>query len=161
MRIVFMGTPEFAVESLAKLVENNYQVVGVITAPDKPSGRGLAMQSSAVKQYAVKHGLNILQPEKLKNEAFLEELKALNADLQIVVAFRMLPQVVWSMPPLGTFNLHALFTQFYVGNYHPITMLNYAIDWKIFGNNPTGYHIENILWHFINSILVYYLKAQF
>jgi len=94
MRIVFMGTPEFAVESLNILVENKYNVVGVITMPDKPSGRGHKMQCSAVKQYALEHNLPVLQPEKLKEESFLEELKLLNADLQIVVAFRMLPEVV-------------------------------------------------------------------
>ena len=107
MRIVFMGTPEFAVESLKILVENNYQVVGVITMPDKPSGRGHKLQCSPVKQYALEHNLPVLQPEKLKDETFLEELKHLNADLQIVVAFRMLPEVVWNMPKYGTFNLHA------------------------------------------------------
>ena len=107
MRIVFMGTPDFAVESLKILVENNYNVVGVITMPDKPSGRGHKLQFSAVKQYAIEKNLNILQPEKLKDESFLEALKALHADVQVVVAFRMLPEVVWNMPRLGTFNLHA------------------------------------------------------
>ena len=107
LRVVFMGTPEFAVESLKALVENGYNVVGVITAPDKPAGRGLKVTESAVKKYAVSADLPVLQPEKLKNPAFLEELAALKADLQIVVAFRMLPEVVWAMPPLGTFNLHA------------------------------------------------------
>lgn len=107
MRIVFMGTPEFAVESLKVLVENNYNVVGVITMPDKPSGRGHKLQCSPVKQYALEHNLPVLQPEKLKEETFLAELKKLNADLQIVVAFRMLPEVVWNMPIYGTFNLHA------------------------------------------------------
>ena len=108
LRIVYMGTPEFAVESLKRLVEGGYQVVGVITMPDKPMGRhGSVLQPSPVKQYAVSQGLKVLQPEKLKNEEFLEELRALKADLQIVVAFRMLPEVVWNMPRLGTFNLHA------------------------------------------------------
>lgn len=106
MKIIFMGTPEFAVESLKLLLENNYQVVAVITVPDKPSGRGLQMHQSALKKYAIEKGLNILQPEKLKDEFFLEQLKQLKADLQIVVAFRMLPEVVWNMPPLGTINLH-------------------------------------------------------
>ncbi|HET6228398.1 MAG TPA: methionyl-tRNA formyltransferase [Bacteroidia bacterium] len=106
MRIVFMGTPDFAVESLDILVQHNYNIVGVITAPDKPAGRGQQLQQSAVKQYAVAKGLHILQPEKLKNPDFIKELQALKADLQIVVAFRMLPEVVWSMPRLGTFNLH-------------------------------------------------------
>lgn len=107
MRIVFMGTAEFAVPSLRALVEAGYNVVGVVTAPDKPSGRGLKINMSPVKEVALELGLNILQPEKLKGEEFLNELKALEVDLQIVVAFRMLPEVVWSMPPQGTFNLHS------------------------------------------------------
>ncbi|MBS1529061.1 MAG: methionyl-tRNA formyltransferase [Bacteroidetes bacterium] len=107
MRIVFMGTPEFAVASLDALIEAGCNIVGVVTAPDKPAGRGQKVSESAVKQYVVAHGLKVLQPEKLKNEQFLEELKALNADLQVVVAFRMLPEVVWNMPPKGTINLHA------------------------------------------------------
>ena len=106
MRIVFMGTPDFAVASLDILVKNKYTIVGVITAPDKPAGRGQQLQQSAVKQYAVANGLKVLQPEKLKSPEFLEELRSLKADLQIVVAFRMLPEVVWSMPRIGTFNLH-------------------------------------------------------
>ncbi|MFL5762781.1 MAG: methionyl-tRNA formyltransferase [Bacteroidia bacterium] len=106
LRIVFMGTPEFAVESLDILVKNNYDIAGVVTVPDKPAGRGQQVQESAVKKYAREKQLNILQPEKLKDPAFLDELKMLNADLQIVVAFRMLPEVVWKMPRLGTFNLH-------------------------------------------------------
>src|ERR1700744_4104917 len=107
MKIVFMGTPEFAVASLDELIQSGSEIVGVITAPDKPAGRGQKVSESAVKQYAVTHGLKVLQPEKLKNEEFLKELKALNADLQVVVAFRMLPEVVWNMPPKGTINLHA------------------------------------------------------
>jgi len=107
MRIIFMGTPEFAVASLDALVKAGFDIVGVITAPDKPSGRGLKLSESAVKQYAVANGLKVLQPEKLKNPEFLEELKSLKADLQVVVAFRMLPEVVWNMPPKGTINLHA------------------------------------------------------
>lgn len=108
LRIVYMGTPDFAVESLRALVEGGYNVVGVITMPDKPMGRhGSVTQPSAVKQYAVSVGLPVSQPDKLKEEAFLEELRAWKADLQIVVAFRMLPEVVWDMPRLGTFNLHA------------------------------------------------------
>lgn len=107
MRIVFMGTPDFAVESLKVLVENNYNVVGVITMPDKPAGRGHKIQYSPVKQYALDNNLHILQPEKLKDQQFIEELRALKADVQVVVAFRMLPEVVWDMPPQGTFNLHA------------------------------------------------------
>lgn len=106
MRIVFMGTPEFAVASLDILVQNNYEIVGVVTVPDKPAGRGQQLQQSAVKKYALEKGLTILQPEKLKDEHFIDQLRALKADLQIVVAFRMLPEVVWNMPPLGTYNLH-------------------------------------------------------
>ena len=106
MKIVFMGTPEFAVASLDILVQNKYDIVAVVTVPDKPAGRGQQLQQSAVKKYALEKGLHILQPEKLKDEAFINELKKLNADLQIVVAFRMLPEIVWNMPPLGTYNLH-------------------------------------------------------
>ncbi|MBU3926473.1 MAG: methionyl-tRNA formyltransferase [Bacteroidetes bacterium] len=106
-RIVFMGTPPFAVPSLMALVNNGYHVVGVITAPDRPAGRGKTITHSAVKSCAMELGLSILQPENLKDPAFIDELKALKADLQIVVAFRMLPPQVWEMPPLGTFNLHA------------------------------------------------------
>lgn len=106
IRIVFMGTPEFAVASLAKLFDAGCKIVGVITAPDKPAGRGMDLQQSAVKKYAIEKGLHILQPEKLKNPEFIEQLRSLNADLQIVVAFRMLPEIVWNMPPMGTLNLH-------------------------------------------------------
>jgi len=106
IRIVFMGTPEFAVASLDALVKAGCNIVGVITAPDKPAGRGMKMTETAVKKYALQHKLKILQPEKLKNPGFLEELRSLKADLQIVVAFRMLPDVVWNMPPMGTVNLH-------------------------------------------------------
>ena len=106
LRIVFMGTPDFAVPSLDILIRHNYNVVGVITAPDKPAGRGQKLNESAVKKFALEHNLNVLQPEKLKNPEFLVELKSLNADVQIVVAFRMLPEVVWNMPPKGTINLH-------------------------------------------------------
>lgn len=107
LRIVYMGTPDFAVESLKCLVEGGYNIVGVITMPDKPAGRGHKVQFSPVKQYALEHNLKLMQPEKLKAPEFIEELRSLNADLQIVVAFRMLPEVVWNMPRLGTFNLHA------------------------------------------------------
>lgn len=131
LRIVFMGTPEFAVESLKTLVENGYNVVGVITAPDKPAGRGLKVTESAVKRYAVSVDLPVLQPEKLKNPAFLEELTTLKADLQIVVAFRMLPEAVWAMPPLGTFNLHASLLPQYRG----AAPLNWAV---INGETETG-----------------------
>lgn len=106
LRIVFMGTPDFAVASLDALVQAGCTIVGVVTAPDKPAGRGMKLTGSAVKKYAVEKGLKILQPEKLKNPAFMEELRALQADLQIVVAFRMLPEIVWNMPPMGTINLH-------------------------------------------------------
>ncbi len=106
LRIVFMGTPEFAVASLDALVQAGCNVVGVVTAPDKPAGRGMKLNESAVKKYAVENGLPILQPEKLRSPGFLDELKALHSDLQVVVAFRMLPELVWSMPPMGTINLH-------------------------------------------------------
>lgn len=107
LSIVYMGTPDFAVEPLRALLSNGYNVVGVVTTPDKPAGRGMKLQLSPVKQFALEHGLPVLQPEKLKDEAFLEALSALKADLQVVVAFRVLPEVVWSMPSMGTFNLHA------------------------------------------------------
>jgi len=102
-----MGTPEFAVASLDTLIKNNYNIVGVVTAPDKPAGRGQQIQQSAIKKYALEHGLKLLQPEKLKDENFISELKNLKADLQFVVAFRMLPEIVWNMPKMGTYNLHA------------------------------------------------------
>ncbi len=105
-KIVFMGTPEFAVASLKALVENGFHLVAVVTAPDKPAGRGLQLTESAVKKYAVQNKIPVLQPEKLKDPAFLEQLKILNADIQVVVAFRMLPEIVWAMPPMGTINLH-------------------------------------------------------
>ena len=107
IRIIYMGTPDFAVESLRALVDGGYNVVAVVTMPDKPAGRGHQLQFSAVKQYALSVGLPVLQPERLKDELFLQELRSYSADLQIVVAFRMLPEVVWNMPRLGTFNLHA------------------------------------------------------
>ena len=107
LRIIFMGTPDFSVASLKALVENEYNVVAVITAPDKPAGRGKKITKSAVKKYATEKGLNILQPDKLKCPDFLQELQSFKADLQVVVAFRILPEIVWNMPPLGTFNLHA------------------------------------------------------
>jgi methionyl-tRNA formyltransferase len=131
LRIVFMGTPDFAVESLRILVENGYNVVGVITMPDKPAGRGHKLQPSAVKNYAVEQNLPLLQPEKLKDEAFHEALKSWQADLQIVVAFRMLPEVVWNMPRLGTFNLHASLLPEYRG----AAPINWAI---INGERETG-----------------------
>lgn len=107
LRIVYMGTPDFAVAPLQRLVEEGYNVVGVITMPDKPAGRGLHVQESAVKRYAVQAGLRVLQPEKLKDPQFVEAFRALQADLGIVIAFRMLPELIWTMPRLGTFNLHA------------------------------------------------------
>ncbi len=107
LRIVFLGTPDFAVESLRRIVDGGYNVVGVVTMPDKPAGRGKHLQQSAVKQFAVSRGLKVMQPERLKDEAFVEELRSLQADLFIVIAFRMLPEVVWTMPRFGTFNLHA------------------------------------------------------
>lgn len=107
LRIVFLGTPEFAVESLDAIVGEGYNVVGVVTMPDKPAGRGHRMFQSPVKIYALEHGLKVMQPVKLKDPEFVDELRSLHADLFIVIAFRMLPEVVWTMPPLGTFNLHA------------------------------------------------------
>ena len=131
LRIVFMGTPDFAVESLKALIEGGYNVAGVVTAPDKPAGRGKKLAQSAIKKYALQHNLKILQPEKFKNPGFLEELKNLKADLQVVVAFRMLPEVVWDMPSLGTFNLHGSLLPQYRG----AAPLNWAI---INGESKTG-----------------------
>ena len=131
LRIVFMGTPEFAVASLEALVKAKCNIVGVITAPDKPAGRGMKVTESAVKKYAVRHHLKVLQPEKLKNIEFLEELRSLNADLQIVVAFRMLPESVWNMPPLGTINLHGSLLPQYRG----AAPINWAV---INGEKETG-----------------------
>ena len=132
LRIVYMGTPDFAVESLKCLVEGGYNVVGVITMPDKPMGRhGSVLQPCPVKQYAVSQGLRVLQPERLKDESFVEELRSLQADLQIVVAFRMLPEVVWNMPRLGTFNLHASLLPQYRG----AAPINWAV---INGDTETG-----------------------
>jgi methionyl-tRNA formyltransferase len=131
LRIVYMGTPDFAVDSLKILVENNYNIVGVITAPDKPAGRGQKIMQSAVKKYADSNDLKTLQPTNLKSEDFLSELKALNANLQIVVAFRMLPELVWNMPEMGTFNLHASLLPQYRG----AAPINWAI---INGEKETG-----------------------
>ena len=131
LRIIYMGTPEFAVPSLQALVEGGYNVVAVVTMPDKPAGRGHQVQYSDVKKYALSVGLPLLQPEKLKDEAFLEELRSYKADLQIVVAFRMLPEVVWSMPRLGTFNLHAALLPQYRG----AAPINWAV---INGDKETG-----------------------
>lgn len=131
LRIVFMGTPDFAVGILDTILKNNYEIAGVITAADKPAGRGQKIKYSAVKEYALEHNLNLLQPTNLKDESFLEELKSLNANLQIVVAFRMLPKVVWEMPSLGTFNLHASL----LPNYRGAAPINWAI---INGETKTG-----------------------
>ncbi|WP_106294203.1 methionyl-tRNA formyltransferase [Arcticibacter pallidicorallinus] len=131
MRIIFMGTPDFAVASLDALIRSGKEVVAVVTAPDKPAGRGQKLQQSAVKQYAVEHQLPVLQPVKLKNETFLEELKAFKADLQVVVAFRMLPAVVWDMPSKGTINLHGSLLPQYRG----AAPINWAI---INGEKETG-----------------------
>lgn len=131
LRIVYLGTPEFAVASLKALVEGGYNVVAVVTMPDKPAGRGHQLQFSDVKKYALSVGLPVLQPEKLKDEAFLEELRSYHADLQIVVAFRMLPEVVWAMPRLGTFNLHASLLPQYRGAA--------PINWAVMnGDKETG-----------------------
>ncbi|MCQ2374364.1 MAG: methionyl-tRNA formyltransferase [Salinivirgaceae bacterium] len=123
LRIVFMGTPEFAVEGLKTLVDNNFNVVGVVTTPDKPAGRGQKLSESAVKQYAKTLNIPILQPDKLKDETFYSELKALNADIQIIVAFRMLPESIWSMPKLGSINIHASI----LPNYRGAAPINWAI----------------------------------
>ena len=132
LRIVFMGTPEFAVETLQALVENNYNVVAVVTQPDKPVGRhGSVLQPSQVKQYAVEHGLPVLQPEKMKDPEFVEQLRSYRANLQVVVAFRMLPEVVWAMPEYGTFNVHAALLPQYRG----AAPINWAV---INGETETG-----------------------
>ena len=131
LRIVFMGTPEFAVASLEALVDSGFNIVGVVTAPDKPAGRGMKLSESAVKKYASEKGLRLLQPEKLKNPAFIQELQSLEADLQVVVAFRMLPELVWSMPALGTINLHGSLLPQYRG----AAPINWAV---INGEKETG-----------------------
>jgi methionyl-tRNA formyltransferase len=131
LRIVFMGTPEFAVSSLDRLLSARYNIIAVVTAPDKPAGRGLTLHQSDVKKYALSKGLNILQPEKLRDPDFIEELTSLKPDLQIVVAFRMLPEVIWKLPSLGTFNLHASLLPQYRG----AAPINWAI---INGEKETG-----------------------
>lgn len=131
LKIVFLGTPDFAVESLRRIHEGGYNIVGVVTMPDKPAGRGHKLLQSPVKQYAVEHGLRLMQPPNLKAEDFVEELRSLNADLFIVIAFRMLPEVVWSMPRLGTFNLHASLLPKYRG----AAPINWAV---INGDTETG-----------------------
>lgn len=131
LRIVFLGTPDFAVESLRRLCDENFNIVGVVTMPDKPAGRGHKMLQSPVKKFALERNLRLLQPVNLKDEEFVNELRSLNADLFIVIAFRMLPQIVWQMPPLGTFNLHASLLPRYRG----AAPINWAI---INGDNETG-----------------------
>ena len=131
LRIVFMGTPDFAVATLKALLDAEYNVVGVLTAPDRPAGRGRKLNQSAVKKFALEHNLNVLQPTNLKRESFVDELRALNANLQIVVAFRMLPKVVWQMPEYGTFNLHASL----LPDYRGAAPINWAV---INGEVKTG-----------------------
>ncbi len=131
LRIVFLGTPDFAVESLRRIVDDGFNVVGVVTMPDKPAGRGHKMYQSPVKEYALEKGLRLMQPTNLKDPAFVEELRSLNADLFIVIAFRMLPEVVWTMPPMGTFNLHASLLPRYRG----AAPINWAV---INGDKETG-----------------------
>lgn len=131
LRIIYLGTPEFAVAGLRTLVENGYNVVAVVTMPDKPAGRGHQLQYSDVKKYALEVGLPVLQPEKLKDEAFIEELRSFHADLQIVTAFRMLPEIVWAMPRLGTFNVHGSLLPQYRGAA--------PINWAVMnGDTETG-----------------------
>ncbi len=131
LRIVFLGTPDFAVESLRRIYDGGYNIVGVVTMPDKPAGRGHKLLQSPVKQFAVEHNLNLMQPVNLKDEAFVDELRTLNANLFIVIAFRMLPEVVWSMPELGTFNLHASLLPKYRGAA--------PINWAVMnGDKETG-----------------------
>ena len=131
LKIVFFGTPDFAVESLSRLVDGGYNVVAVVTMPDKPAGRGRQIQQSDVKRYAVEHDLPVLQPVSLKDEAFIEQLRGFNAQLFIVIAFRMLPEAVWQMPPLGTFNLHASLLPRYRG----AAPINWAV---MHGDTETG-----------------------
>lgn len=131
LKIIFLGTPDFAVQSLDALCSNGYEIVGVVTMPDKKSGRGRKLTPSAVKQYALDKGINVLQPTNLKEDSFVEELRELDADLQVVVAFRMLPEVVWNMPPLGTINVHASL----LPNYRGAAPINWAI---INGEHETG-----------------------
>lgn len=131
LKIVFFGTPDFAVESLRRIIEGGYNVAAVVTAPDKPAGRGRSMQMPAVKKFAIDAGLPVLQPEKLKDPVFVDRLRAIDAQLFIVIAFRMLPEVVWTMPPLGTFNLHASLLPQYRG----AAPINWAV---INGDNRTG-----------------------
>ena len=152
-RIVFMGTPDFAVATLDALKQAGNEIVGVVTAPDRPAGRGQKARASAVKEYAVEHGLKVLQPEKLRNEEFLNELRCLNADLFIVVAFRMLPELVWDMPPKGTINLHASLLPQYRG----AAPINWAI---INGEKETGVTTFFIQKEIDTGDLIYQEKVQ-
>ncbi len=147
LRIVFMGTPEFAVASLDALVNSKHKVIAVVTAPDRPASRGLKLQQSAVKEYAVKNNIPVLQPEKLKDVGFINQLKELNADLFVVVAFRMLPEVVWKMPKMGTINLHASL----LPNYRGAAPINWAI---INGDKYTGVSIFYINEHIDTGDLI-------
>jgi methionyl-tRNA formyltransferase len=131
LKIVYFGTPDFAVAGLKTLIDNNYNIAAVVTAPDKPAGRGKKLKSSAIKEFAQKHNLKILQPNNLKSPGFIEELRNLNANLQVIVAFRMLPEIVWAMPKYGTFNLHASLLPQYRG----AAPINWAI---INGEKETG-----------------------
>ena len=131
MRIIFLGTPDFAVPTLEAIIHAGFEVVAVVTAPDRPAGRGLQMRSSPVKECAIKHSIPVLQPEKLRDEEFIRQLKSFDADLQVVVAFRMLPEIVWNMPKLGTWNLHASL----LPNYRGAAPINHAI---INGESETG-----------------------
>ena len=131
LKIIFLGTPDFAVASLKAIIENGFDVVAVVTAPDKPAGRGMHLQFSPVKKYALEKNIPVLQPEKLKDPNFVEELKSYHADLQVVIAFRMLPEIVWNMPPLGTVNLHASL----LPDYRGAAPINWAI---INGEKETG-----------------------
>lgn len=143
LRIVFMGTPDFAVETLKALVENGYNIVGVVTMPDKPAGRGLKLSISAVKAYALEKGLEILQPEKLKAPEFIEQLRSLKADLQIIVAFRMLPEAVWNMPPMGSINLHGSLLPHYRGAA--------PLNWAVMNGDPETGATTFLLQHEIDT----------
>ncbi len=152
-RIIFMGTPTFAVETLKQLVENNYKVVAVVTMPDKPAGRGHKLQESDVKKYAVSQNILVLQPEKLRDEDFLKTLKSLKADLNIVVAFRMLPKVVWEMPQYGTYNLHASLLPQYRG----AAPINWAI---INGEKETGVTTFKLVQEIDSGKIAYQSKVE-
>lgn len=152
LRIIFMGTPEFAVPSLQILVENNFNVVAVITAPDKPKGRGLQMATSPVKDYAVEKNIPVLQPVNLKSPEFIEELRSYNANLQVVVAFRVLPEIVWNMPEYGTFNLHASLLPQYRGAA--------PINWAIINGEPQTGVTTFFLQHEIDTGNVIYQETE-